>query len=473
MFCLAFAVWFTSGLVMVFVPFPSLGEQARQARSEVLDLAQVTVDPGQAMKLAGGGTELRLVASNGRSRYVVRNGNVQTVVDARDGAVFALLDAAAARRVASHFSGRPVRDVSGPLAYDQWVVHQKFDPWRPFFRADLGDAAHTSLYVSARTGEVMQQTTRWERGWNWIGSVPHWLYFTFLRQSFHAWDWTMWCIALAALAGASVGTFLGIYRTYQRISQKRPGWSPFKGLWRWHHGLGLTAAAFVLMWIFSGWLSMDHGRIFSRGVPDPDSVARYEGGPLQEVLSGISPDAFAGLQGSSEVIFSAVGGEPIVVGLGDSGRRVVRPGSHANDTLTATLPESLVGDALREVWPQAAVQPLDKKDELYRSADGLADDAMRFKLFQGGSTELYIDRATGRVLLEENTSRRAYAWSYFALHTTHFPGLSDHPTLRTTIQVSLLLLGLLFSVTGMMMGYKRLKISMPKRPRGQNELVRL
>jgi len=32
-----------------------------------------------------------------------------------------------------------------------------------------------------------------------------------------------------------------------------------------HHILGLFAATFVLMWIFSGWLSMDHGLLFSRG----------------------------------------------------------------------------------------------------------------------------------------------------------------------------------------------------------------
>jgi hypothetical protein len=43
-------------------------------------------------------------------------------------------------------------------------------------------------YVSSRSGEVVAHTTRFERGWSWLGTVPHWLYFTPLRGD----DTTLW-----------------------------------------------------------------------------------------------------------------------------------------------------------------------------------------------------------------------------------------------------------------------------------------
>src|SRR5262249_47343743 len=45
--------------------------------------------------------------------------------------------------------------------------------------------------------------------------------------------------------------------------------SPYRGWHALHHVIGLIAMVFVLTWIISGWLSMDHGRLFSRGQLTP------------------------------------------------------------------------------------------------------------------------------------------------------------------------------------------------------------
>src|SRR5580700_3382467 len=58
-FCLLFAMWFASGIVMHFVPFPSLTEAERFAGLLPLDLSQVRhgpdeiagVDAGQARRV--------------------------------------------------------------------------------------------------------------------------------------------------------------------------------------------------------------------------------------------------------------------------------------------------------------------------------------------------------------------------------------------------------------------------------------
>ncbi len=47
-FCLLFAMWFASGIVMHFVPFPSLGETERFAGLLPIDLSQVRHGPDEA-----------------------------------------------------------------------------------------------------------------------------------------------------------------------------------------------------------------------------------------------------------------------------------------------------------------------------------------------------------------------------------------------------------------------------------------
>jgi len=46
---------------------------------------------------------------------------------------------------------------------------------------------------------------------------------------------------------------------------------------------------------------------------------------------------------------------------------------------------------------------------------------------------------------------------YYALHTFQFPGLIEHPLLRTTLILFLLSLGFLASITGVVLSIKRLR----------------
>ena len=94
--------------------------------------------------------------------------------------------------------------------YDQWSVPNGFDRHRPLFRVALGDAAGTEIYVSSRTGEVVLDTTRSERGWNWVGSVLHWIYPTVLRSNWALWDQVVSTLSLVALIAAVLGAVLGI-----------------------------------------------------------------------------------------------------------------------------------------------------------------------------------------------------------------------------------------------------------------------
>ena len=105
--------------------------------------------------------------------------------------------------------------------------------------------------MSSTTGEIVLDTTRRERGWNYAGSVAHWIYPTALRRNWYAWDALVWTLALGALIAACTGALIGTLRI--EAAHGRPV-SPYHGWHAWHHWLGLGCMTFVLGWIFSGWL---------------------------------------------------------------------------------------------------------------------------------------------------------------------------------------------------------------------------
>jgi hypothetical protein len=73
----------------------------------------------------------------------------------------------------------------------------------------------------------------------------------------------------------------------------------------------------------------------------------------------------------------------------------------------------------------------------------------------------YIDPVSGRLLVVMDASRRAYAWSYYALHTLKVPGLANHPARRRIVILALLTLGFMFSLTGAVVGISRLRATLP------------
>jgi hypothetical protein len=68
-----------------------------------------------------------------------------------------------------------------------------------------------------------------------------------------------------------------------------------------------------------------------------------------------------------------------------------------------------------------------------------------------------IDAANGALSQKTDPSRRAYRWLYQALHTLDFPTLTARPMLRTVLIVSLCAMGLVFSLTGIVIGWRRLR----------------
>jgi hypothetical protein len=80
-----------------------------------------------------------------------------------------------------------------------------------------------------------------------------------------------------------------------------------------------------------------------------------------------------------------------------------------------------------------------------------------------GDVWYHIDGASGAALEKLDSSRRAYRWFYSALHTLDIPVLMEAPEVCTVLIIALCALGLAFSLSGVVIGWRRLRVSSTRR----------
>lgn len=175
--CLFCAMWFVSGIVMMYVAFPRFTDTERWAALPRITWDKVQVPPDRAMAIArvtAYPRELRLAMLADMPVYRVMGWNGERMtISAVDGATIEHISPEQALAVAAFYPGAGQPRIIDLVERDQWSVTARFDPLRPCYLIDLGDDAGTQIYVSTRSGEIALDTTRTERIWNWVGSIPH------------------------------------------------------------------------------------------------------------------------------------------------------------------------------------------------------------------------------------------------------------------------------------------------------------
>jgi hypothetical protein len=456
--CLLFGMWFATGIVMHFVAFPALTETERVTGLMPVDPGPVRHGPDQAVVASGikDASRVRLVQRSDGPVYIVSGGSKTSAIRADDLTDASLKSAAMALDIARAHARR--RGIDGSHAvpaaladYDQWTVPNGYDAHRPLYRIALNDPAGTDLYVSSTTGEVVLDTTHHERAWNYVGSVAHWIYPTVLRSNWAAWDRVVWTLSLVALVAAISGVVLG----FIRIRVSRDGIrSPYRGWHAWHHILGLITATFVVTWIFSGWLSMDHGLLFSRGQLSATEAAGIASRSGWDRLSGAVSRISAP---SKEIEWFVLGEQFYRRERTDVGTQTLFPLTSPPTAPPPFLTADEVAAYVGRAAPNCAVPVTIGIDDNYAAASPMPAAPVYRSVC--GDIWFHIDGASGAILERLNGSRRSYRWFYTALHTFNFPMLSAHPAARSALIVFLCSLGLLFSVTGAVIGWRRLRHS--------------
>ena len=467
--CLFFAMWFISGVVMMYVGYPKLTPAERLGHLAPLDPAGVTVTPAQALAAAGleDGAALSLSASRaGQAVYLAGGGRrAAPAVDAASGALLPVADERVAAATASAWFGGayPVR-YAGAVDEDVYTHSRALDPHRPLHRVDAADPDHTRLYISSATGAVVLDATRAERAWNYVGAWIHWLY-PFRGNALDRWwhDIVVW-LSVAGVTLALTGTVVGLMRwRFAPLCQRQPLAVPREhdalasserpAVRRRHHHLDLQRA------------DVDEPLETLRQRRRPLAQAAYEGPPAPAATLAAPAALIAALPAAPrELSWTRAAGQSLVQARMAAGAplllsaREARPAALDPAVLRAAAATLLPGARLAEV------QTLERYDFYYYARDEHAMlghvekplPAWRLVYDNPEASWVYLDPATGQLISRQDRANRASRWLFAFLHSWDWTGLLARRPLWDALLIFLSLGGAALSLTGVVIGWRRL-----------------
>ena len=137
---------------------------------------------------------------------------------------------------------------------------------------------------------------------------------------------------------------------------------------------------------------------------------------------------------------------------GTLGLREIEWSRFAGRIVNESLTVDDIQRAASKLGPQCISAP---DDDAYVARSRITSDRV-FRIVCG-DTWWQIDDSDGRIIEKLDTSRRVYRWVFRALHTLDFPALVERPALRSGLIMLLCGGGFCFSLTGVVIGWRRLK----------------
>jgi len=503
--CAFFAMWFVSGVVMMYVGYPRLTQAERLAHLPSLGDGAGLVGPQQALELAGVTgplRELRLAAGRaGRPVYFAVPESVPASGAGRrlpPGAGTVVIDAATGQRLpevdreiaigsAAAFAGSALSldglRYLGIVEEDAFTHSRALDAHRPLHHVELADADRMRVYVSSLTGEVVRDASRTERFWNYLGAWIHWLY-PFRGNAFDPyWAEIVNWLSIVGMVVVVVGSVVGVLRWRFGQPYRSGARTPYPGrMMRWHHISGLLFAAVTLTWIFSGLMSMNPWRIFDVGAA-PLKMAAVQGMPLQPTAAEAAPAALLASAGGDvrELRWTPVLGTLVV--------QVHRSvGSPSLLESRSAQPWAVDEQGLRQAAAGLLDSPVQRIEKLV-SHDFYYYDRAPHTMTGGNERPLpvlrvvyedpqaswvHLDPNTGAVVSRSDVGRRTSRWLFALLHSWDWLPLLERRPLWDVVLVLLSLGGTVLSATGVVIGWRRIRFKWrPRRCRSDGVPDRL
>ncbi len=445
-------MWCLSGIVMMYVSYPALRESVRLEHLQPIewhDCCRIADARRADLRLER--IEIEMLGG----KPVLFSGEEVRALDLSTGSPAEVIAADQAAAVAKHYAlgdSQAAPHLRGLIDRDQWTVAGDFNSARPLYHFRLADAAGTEVYVSSRSGRAVQMTTANERFWNWLGAVPHWLYFTELRRHPAIWSKVVILVSLLGCFLAGVGIYLGIRQFAARPAGR---WSPYVGFKLWHHIAGLAFGVLALTWVLSGLLSMNPWGAL-QGVGAQAESAAIEGTPQFSVQSlAAALQNLAGAHPAAVSVQAApLNGRLYFIAGGSGGQRLRLDERGAPAPLSAADLDFLA-HAVGRVATPLALRLLTQEDSYFFSHHEPVVLPV-YRLILESGTRYYFDAVSGMLVAKLDAASRAYRWLHQGLHRLDFSA-----GLRTRPQWDLIMLFLMSGVTllcltGAYLGYRRL-----------------
>ena len=410
---LLMSMWCLSGLVMMYVTYPDLGQTERAAHLAPIRWDRCCMAASDALGDTDTLDRFRIEMLDGRPILDLGDGpDASGRVDLATGAELDSISLAEARTVAAAYAGNHPWRALGSVQVDQWTLEGVPSGERPLYHFAIDDPAQTQLYVSSLTGRAVQLTTRHERFWNWLGAIPHWLYFTGLRR--HALLWTQ-VVIYTSLVGCFL-TAIGLYLGLRQLLRRPAGrWSPYRGFNLWHHLAGLVFGVFSLTWVLSGLLSMNPWGWLEGGDATTERQllrgADPTGKQLREALQAL---AQARPPGIVSIVGAPFEGRPFMIATDQLGRQWRLDGAGHPSPLDRGQREFIAGVL------GGPLILLAQGDDYYFSHHSEPARLPVYRAVSASGDRYYVDPLSGALLTKLDAGARGYRWWHEALHRLDF-----------------------------------------------------
>jgi len=421
-----FVVWFLSGMMMMYVTYPTMKYEQRLQRLPQLKLEQCHIIPPQIKDAK----RVRLGMLLDRPVYRID----QQVIFADNGDTLPGVDTALASQIATAFAHSQPASVEVLHEIDQWMAAHRSQGYLPdVYKFKMDDAAGNYVYVSMHTAEVVQMVNARQRLLAWLGPIPHWIYPTILIRNRPVWSQVVIWVSLMGTMMCLAGIIMGFVR-YKR--KRGMQFSPYKKVWfKYHHYTGFIFGLFVFTWVLSGLFSMS---------PLPLGKSTKPKISIQDNFVAL-PRNFSDVK---EIQFLEVEGKPYYLGWKDGQHTQLVAGDKAGSEPFERFDTSIF-------HIKGKKEILATYDDYYYSRK--YEKRLPVLRVKDGDTWSYINLSTGQLVLQEDNGARVERWLYHGLHSLDFSFLVYKRPLWDVVVWILMLGGTMVSVTGAVLTWKWLK----------------
>lgn len=460
-----FLVWFLSAFVMMYHGFPRASQAEKLEKLEPLlsslpSLCAVTSRLGEGERVKSMFVNRYL----GQTVFHIRTDGRTYELPTDTAEILPVVEGNRIRRIAGLWCDAPLERTDTLFRLDQWIPFGSLKKEFPIYKFHFDDAEKHQLYIGSKSGEVLQFTTRSERIWAWLGAIPHWVYFTQLRQ-----DTALWGITVIWLSGIGcLMTIAGLWVSidvWQRSRKGGKGFSPYRKKWyHWHYVTGIVFGLFVLTFCFSGMMSLAE-------VPAWISKPSLKINPTREMKKD-APElnqyrldyrqVLTEYPGARQLEWSNFRSTPYYIVKRGEGDLYI----DASDSLPhpLKLSEEQVTAAVRAIHGDSSrihTTRIDEFETYYRDMSRMYPGRSLLPVWKiivedTDHSCYYIHPETADVRYVNTTARWKY-WMYTALHRLRIQGLNSSPALRKGILWVLLLGGTACSLSGVVLGVRYIR----------------
>ena len=455
-----FLMWFLSGIVMIYHSFPRVNQGLKLVRQESLQgrlpgidsLVRVLPD---SSRVAGLSVDMYL----DRPVFHLRGKQLPSGLYADSFRKVEKPGFPEICRLAGQLGGTSAWTVDTMYRLDQWIPFGYLEREFPIYKFTFEDEERQEMYISSQSGRVLQWTNRDSRFWAWLGAIPHWVYFTSLRQNQPLWiNFMIWVSGLGAIM-CFTGLWAGIWAFGKN---RKKGWrSPYKKWWfKWHHISGMIFGLFALTFVFSGMMSLvDLPSWMQKGKQKNREVRfRGRGGEM------LTWDCYRldyrkiadRLQNVKSIEWSSFGKHPYYVVHTATEKRYI-DASDSTRLLPFRLTEAMVNETVQKIHGKDisySITWMTDWDDDYHSRRNMLSLPV-YKVVVGDElhTRHYFNTETlYHRQVDDNGRLRGIL--YGGLHSLNFKFLTDHPVLWNILMYVLLIGGSFLSLSGVVLTLK-------------------